>query len=135
MSRKFTYCLLLLTGLLGACVPQTQYNWGNYEDGLFNYYKDPEALDALMEALDATIAKGEADKPVPPGQRVPPGLYAEYGYLLMVNGRRDEAAIYFNKEKSIWPESTFLMDKLIAAATDEKSQTKNDNTNLNRGYE
>lgn len=111
MSRKITLCLLLFAGLLGACAPKSVYNWGEYEAGLYTYYKDPETLDALMKTLDLAIEGGETD------QRVPPGLYAEYGYLLMAKDRRDEAAIYFNKEKSAWPESTVLMDRLISVAS------------------
>lgn len=105
--------LVLLTGLLGACAPPSAYHWGDYQAGLYSYYKDPEALDAFMEALEDAIQEGEAD------QRVPPGLYAEYGYLLMAKGRRDEAIVYFNKEKSAWPESTVLMEKLISVASAE----------------
>ena len=85
MTRKFSLCLLLLTGLLGACAPATVYNWGDYEAGLYTYYKDPETLAALMNTLELAIEGGETD------QRVPPGLYAEYGYLLIAKDRRDEA--------------------------------------------
>jgi hypothetical protein len=105
--------MLLLTGLLGACVPKPMYYWGDYQTRLYAYYKDPEALQALMEALDLAIAEGEKDS------RIPPGLYAEYGFLLLVKDQRDEAAIYFNKEKSTWPESTVLMDKMILVANAE----------------
>lgn len=111
MYRKFSRSLLLLAGLAGACAQPTVYNWGDYDSGLYAYYKDSEKMDDLMAALNEAIQMGEVDS------RVPPGMYAEYGYLLMVRGRRDEAVVYFNKEKSAWPESTVLMDKLIAAAS------------------
>lgn len=110
MSRETIFCLLLLTGLLGACAPKTVYNWGDYENRLYAYYKNPEAMEALMKALDSAITEGEKDS------RIPPGLYAEYGFLLLEKEQRGEAVIYFNKEKSTWPESTVLMDKMISAA-------------------
>lgn len=111
MSRKIIVCFLLLTGLLGACAPKTLYHWGEYETNLYAYYKNPEALEALMEALDSAIIEGEKDK------RIPPGLYAEYGFLLLVKEQRGKAVIYFNKEKTTWPESTVLMDKMISVAS------------------
>ncbi len=47
------------------------------------------------------------------GGRVPPGLYAEYGYALYEAGQANEALIYFGKEKEKWPESAVIMDKMI----------------------
>lgn len=123
MSRNITCCLLLLTGLLAACTPPSVYEWGNYERSLYTYYKNPESVDKLMTTLELTISKGETDK------RVPPGLYAEYGYLLMVSDRRDEAITYFKKEKSAWPESTVLMDKLISVADAREQKSKSDSSN------
>ena len=47
---------------------------------------------------------------------MPPGLYAELGYALLEEGQTKEAVGYFEKEKTKWPESGFLMDKMIRNA-------------------
>jgi hypothetical protein len=57
------------------------------------------------------IAIGEPDR------KVPPGSYAEYGYVLLLQGKRDEAMAYFEREKRAWPESTRLMDILLNTTT------------------
>lgn len=108
---------IVLTGavlaLLGGCAtsPPPKYDWGNYEQSMYGYYKNPGAPDALMQDIDSTIKKAEA------GQRsVGPGMYAEYGYLLMARGRQQEAIACFEKEKSRWPESAMLMDRMSKIA-------------------
>jgi hypothetical protein len=119
MTRRLIPCCLVLAGLLGACESQQgMYHWGEYEPRLYDYYKDPDDLEPLMADLETTLAAGEKD------QRVPPGLYAEYGYFLMTKKRHDEAITYFTKEKTAWPESTVLMDKMIGFADSSRQRTE-----------
>ena len=111
--------VFLTMGLLISCAPKQKYAWGSYENALYSYYKDPESLESLKAELEATIAEGEksamesssADGTT--SNRIAPGLYAEYGYLLMLGNEGDRARSYFEKEKQSWPESTVLMDKMI----------------------
>lgn len=117
MLRKLI--LVCLTAFaLSACAPQGMYVWGDYEGRLYSYYENPEKIEQLMQALDSTIVNAEEFK------RVPPGIYAEYGYLLLVSNRDDEAKAYFQKEKDAWPESVVLMDKMIVLAESKMSQTE-----------
>jgi len=111
--------IFLAAGLLISCAPQQKYVWGSYETELYGYYKDPERLENLMKALETAIAEGEesatktssADGAT--SRRIAPGLYAEYGYLLMLNKEGARAKSYFEKEMQSWPESTVLMEKMI----------------------
>jgi hypothetical protein len=91
--------------LLGCST--TKYHWGSYENSLYRYYKNPADVEELGEALAEVIEEGEAKG------RVPPGIYAEYGYVLLNIGRAPEAIIYFEKEKNAWPESSILMNNMI----------------------
>lgn len=117
-AKVITLIIFIAFGALG-CGPSTKYHWGNYENSLYRYYKNPSEVEEMSEALAIIIVKGERDG------KVPPGLYAEYGYLLLVTGNTGEAVNYFEKEKNIWPESSMLMDKMIAttkAADNKKSK-------------
>jgi hypothetical protein len=107
--------------VLTACAtPQKKYDWGSYEQSLYEYYKAPANLSALVKSIDATIADAEkANRPVPPG------IYAEYGFLLLQQGKHQEAAGLFTKEKARWPESAGLMNKMIKLA-ETKSTTTNE---------
>jgi len=114
--------LLFLAVAFGGlgCGATTMYHWGDYEDSLYDYYKNPAEVEELTETLAVIIEKGEPDG------RVPPGIYAEYGYLLLVSGKAGEAMVYFQKERNTWPESCKLMDKMItmAKASDNKKSTQ-----------
>ena len=44
----------------------------------------------------------------------PPGLYAEYGLLLLQSGEKEQARHYFQLEKTTWPESSKFMDHMIS---------------------
>ncbi len=95
-----------------------KYHWGDYEDALYKYYKSPAELKDFAEELAELISDGEKDG------NVPPGMYAEFGYVYLVQGKSKEAIIYFNKEKKLWPESARLMDIMIKGANSSKGKTK-----------
>jgi len=99
---------MLCLAICAGCAQQSGlYYWGNYEQAYYAYAKDPSETDAYLEALNEIIADGEEKN------RVPPGLYAEYGYTLLLAGRTDEAMANFSKEREKWPESRKLMDVMI----------------------
>ena len=99
--------LIGLAMLLAGCVPPERYFWGGYEDTLYRSYREPAAQATYTESLaKATVRGAETGK-------IAPGLYAEYGYMLMQAGRGTEAVAAFQAEKRRWPESTVLMDRMI----------------------
>ncbi len=105
---------LFLIALVGfalqavACVAPTRYHWGNYENRLLAAYKNPQEEAAFTTHLLHII-----DEAKEKGKRVPPGIYAEYGYSLYRAGDNESAAIYFQHEADAWPESSALMLRLI----------------------
>jgi len=118
-AKSVILFFVMAVGLIGCATPP-MYHWGNYEHSLYQYYKHPEDESKIAESLATIIKDGEVDG------RVPPGIYAEYGYFLLSSGHSGEAITYFKKEKKIWPESSMLMDKMIGSAkhSDKKSSTE-----------
>ncbi|AVY93545.1 DUF4810 domain-containing protein [Microvirgula curvata] len=112
IHRHLLLPLLAALMLAGCAAQRDKYTWGEYESSLYSYYKNPENAAALTLALQKTIEGAEKGK-LPPA----PGLYAEYGYLLMQQGKKQEAIAAFEKEKQRWPESGKLMDNMIKAAS------------------
>ena len=111
MERKTFLPWLLLTAVLltvSGCAGNRMYAWGNYDETLYSHYKNPQDQEKHLERLALIVKGAEAE-----GCKIPPGLYAEYAFALYEAGRTDEAANYFGKEKEKWPESTFVMDKMI----------------------
>jgi len=103
--------VLALASLVGCVQRQTMYHWGNYDAALYRHYQNPAEREAWIAALRTTILAAEER-----GARVGPGLYAEYGYVLLEEGSTKEAVAYFEKEKAGWPESAVLMEKMIRNA-------------------
>lgn len=98
-----------------SCAHQNKYYWGNYDSSLYHYYKSPENSEDYETDLKTVIEKAEAKK------KVPPGIYAEYGYQLMLKKDWDGASANFEKEKALWPESAPFMDSLVKRVQEMKS--------------
>jgi hypothetical protein len=97
--------------LAAGCAPRPYYGWGRYPEVLYAHYRAPQDREAFVAGLAATIQACEQE-----GLRPPPGLYAEYGYALLEEGRGEEAVAWFEKEKKQWPEAALFMDKMIRNA-------------------
>ncbi len=112
-------CVLSLSvAVMSGCV-NTRYAWLDYDQKLYQHYKEPANYDQFIEQLRVIVVDGEASG------KVPPGLYAEYGFALYEKGRFEEAAKYFKVESDKWPESRVLMAKMINnAETRGKSSKK-----------
>lgn len=113
MGRSIrTITALIACAILSACVTQkTKYSWGGYDQALYDYYKHPADATHYMLALRAAI-----DGATKNHKPVAPGVYAEYGYMLMQQHKYEDAARNFEQEKQAWPESAQFMDGMIKAA-------------------
>ncbi len=109
MRKAFLMLLVPAAVLLAAgCGPKTLYAWRGYDDTLYAHYKNPQDHARHVERLQKIVTETEAE-----GVKMPPGVYAEYGYALVEESRFDESVTYFKKERETWPESTVLMDKMV----------------------
>ncbi len=91
-----------------ACAPKPRYRWNGYDDALYAHVKAPQDNEAYLEKLRQIVQEAEAE-----GGKVPPGLYAEYGYALFTQGQLEDAVVYYGKERDAWPESRIFMEKMI----------------------
>lgn len=107
-NRMLGCCLPALLSLsLAGCAPQGLYYWGDYESSLYERYveNDKQNTEAYLRS---TFTEAETAH-----RKVPPGVCADYGFLLYRRGDKAGAIAYFDKEKALYPESQALMDKLI----------------------
>lgn len=102
---RLAYALLASLALAG-CGPRALYNWGKYEDSLYLRYSEQNFGEAETELSQTLPQAGQTG-------RVPPGVYADYGYMLYRRGDYAGAVAAFEKEKKTFPESSALMAKLI----------------------
>ena len=126
ISRSRTSLLLAFVLLAAIALPgvshaadQQKYSWSSYQTDFLNLALNPgPAAEAKFEAtLLKIISKSEKD-----GTKPPPGLTAEYGYLLFKRGEFDSAIDHFEREGRAWPESVTLMKRMIEQAEDKMAE-------------
>ncbi|SHF13205.1 hypothetical protein SAMN05444405_105174 [Bacteroides luti] len=106
-------CVACFALFLSSCTTQQSalYSWKNYEKTSYNYYKKqtPESTEALLNTYAILIAKQDQ------GTRkvVPPGTYAEYGFLLAQTGKKEEGISMMKKEIEVYPESKVFIERII----------------------
>ncbi len=108
--HRSTLCVIGALPLLFGCVASTGlYDYGKYSQLQYHMHKDatPEAFAKYEEEVLRLIEKAQKK-----GMKVPPGLFAEYAYLQGLKGDSATAAIYFQKEVELYPESQKYVDFL-----------------------
>lgn len=103
--------LLAATILAGCAGKPLLYEWGSYEDQIYAMYSDTGKVpvEKQLEDLERDYQKARAAN-----RPVPPGYHAHVGYLYFQLGKADQAVQSFETEKTLFPESTLYMDRLIA---------------------
>ncbi len=116
MTRRawlaFGLMLFALPLALGCTPPPPLYDWGIYEQILWEGYKadhgdfDPtEQLARLDEDVQRIVGSGA---------RVPPGVHAHLGFLRYSTGDLVAAREHFLEERELFPESAVFIDGLLA---------------------
>lgn len=99
-------CLLII----GCARPQPLYYWGNYEDLIYQTYKEPGAADTttLITQLIDDINQANSE-----GKHTPPGLHVQLGYLYFLQNNTQAGLLEFRTEKQLFPESTIFVDGMM----------------------
>lgn len=111
--KKILFSLAVVVAILSLTSCSTTkelYSWYNYEDITYQYSK--KSTDELQ------VKVLEQYKKVTDNQKgvrgvVPPGLYAEYGFLLCKTGKKAEGLEFLKKEISLYPESETYISRII----------------------
>ena len=118
MKIFFTFGLFCL--LLSSCVstPKPLYSWGNYQEDMYSYIKinTDESLEKLMKSYQNIIGKQTGSR-----QTIPPGICADYGYLLYQQGKTEEGLNFLKKEIALYPESAVFISRIIKNLENEKN--------------
>lgn len=108
---KRTMFIVLAAFTLASCTTQTPlYTWAKYETTSYNYLKnsDEKSTQELIETYKKIIEKQNGSRGV-----VPPGIYADYGFLLVQANRTKEGKALLLKEIALYPESKVFIDKIL----------------------
>jgi len=112
-SKHLLLAFATIMTFTGCATPKDSrlYHWGSYEQQIYAMYNDPGKVppEQQLLQLEADFEKARAaNKPVPPGYN------AQIGYLCFQLGKIDQALNAFETEKTLFPESTIYIDRLIA---------------------
>lgn len=102
---------ILLACALASCnTTKTLYSWHDYEDISYQYSKThtDELKDKVLSEYQKMI-----DKPKGIRKVVPPGLYAEYGYMLYMTGKKEDGLKFLKQEITLYPESEKYISRII----------------------
>lgn len=106
MIAKLCIVLLVVTTTSGCA--SRLYDWGDYNEKLYDYYKEPATADRFLSSMEDHLADIESR-----GKKPAPGLYAEVGTLYLQKGDQLQAIHFYQKEHDTWKESQYLMSVLI----------------------
>lgn len=103
---------LFVTLLIGCAPsgPKTFY-WGEYSSTLYDLKKAPDEKTLAAHEKQLLLIIEESDKKK---MKVPPGVFAEYGYILLKEGKEAEGMEYLDKETNLYSESIIFIQRIKA---------------------
>ena len=116
--RKYFIAAICMMALASCQTQKSLYSWYDSEDATYQYTKrlTDEKLEKAMEQYQKVITKQKGIRKV-----VPPGVNAEYGYLLYKAGKKEEGLELLRAEITAYPESEKFISRIIKQLKKRKS--------------
>ena len=110
MKKKFLFIGLVATFCFTSCATKTLYSWENYDNTSYNYLKnsDEKSTQALIKTYQKLIEKQTGTRQV-----VPPGVYADYGFILLQADKIEDGKKMLQKEIELYPESKVFIERIL----------------------
>ncbi len=108
--KKNLVALIILT-ILASCAPAKMYYWGQYDQVMYQHNKnqtEDTKADLLKVYEDIIKNKNKGSR-----KEVPPGVYADYGYLLIQEGQIAKGKEMLEMELAIYPESKKIVEYIL----------------------
>ncbi len=108
--KKITLTIIA-TILLAACsVQKPLYTWSNYANSSYNYLKnaDEKSTQELVKSYQTIIDRQKGSRGV-----VPPGIYADYGFILVQANKVKEGRAMLLQEIALYPESKVFIERIL----------------------
>jgi hypothetical protein len=109
--------LILVAGiaiLAMSCSSTSLYSWYDYQEDYYMCLKNSDEKSAaeLAKTYQKIIEKQKDTRGV-----VPPGIYADYGWLLLQSGKTAEGKEMLAKEIELYPESEVFVGAILKRYT------------------
>ena len=108
--RKLFIAAICVIAFTSCATQKSLYTWYDSEDATYKYTKrgTDELLIKAMAQYEKVISKQKGIRKV-----VPPGVNAEYGYLLYKAGKKEEGLALLKAEIKAYPESETFISRII----------------------
>lgn len=108
--KNFIYFLFVILMLSSCSAKQSLYSWDKYEVASYNYLKnsDEKSIQYLIETYQKIIENQKGTRGI-----VPPGIYADYGFVLLQAGNTEESKAMLHKEVELYPESEVFITRIL----------------------
>lgn len=97
---------------LASCSPpKTLYSWDYYSHISHAYIKrsgDEKATERLIKTYQQIIDRQKGTR-----KTVPPGIYADYGFLLLQTDQTEKGIAMLKKETELYPESGIFIERVL----------------------
>lgn len=86
------------------------YTWSDYEKTSYGYLNnaDEKSSEELIKSYQEIIDMQNGTR-----GEVPPGIYADYGYLLLQQGQTELGREFLQREISLYPESEVFINRIL----------------------
>jgi hypothetical protein len=108
--KKLLMMLFVVVSVASCTVQKPLYSWYNYNATSYSYLKnaDEASTQQLLESYQKIIEKQKGSRAT-----VPPGVYADYGFLLLKLNKTTEGKSMLAKEMEIYPESKVFIERIL----------------------
>ena len=108
--KKFVISALCVVAMTSCQTQNSLYSWYDSEEASYNYTnrRTEESLTKAMAQYKLVIERQNGERKV-----VPPGVNAEYGFLLYKAGKKDEGLALLRAEIKAYPESEKFISRII----------------------
>ena len=108
--KKLFLSAIVVMALASCKTQQPLYSWYDSEDATYTYTKrgTEETLTKAMAQYEKVINKQKGIR-----KTVPPGVNAEYGFLLYKAGKKEEGLALLKAEIKAYPESETFISRII----------------------
>ncbi len=107
MKLKKMLFLGVVIFMLSSCASSELYYWGKYDEAVYDHHfkqtdKSEQELIKVYKDIIKNQNKGTRKK-------VPPGIYADYGMILIKNGDVEKGRAFLESEMKLYPESSAMI--------------------------
>ena len=110
MKKILAVTIIAVLCFASCTTQQPLYTWDKYHLTSYNYLKntDEKATEALAKTYLNIIGKQKGTR-----KTVPPGVYADYGFLLIQTDKVEEGKKMLQMEIALYPESAVFIGRIL----------------------